>query len=222
MAITIATQFVSFTALAFAAISLVGPGLPVANKVELNVSYSLTETQRCHTLIDILVSFNKTMAATVPDITEIKQHFKFQNLPSLGQFWSSNGTPGNWLYLSNAYARRPAVARLTQDLLWTDDLWYKAQTDPRTHSRADIDKFWNRASEAMASVSSGVVYVLLPGPSVNPTEWSNTSTWALFEYPMLIRNGTTVEKICRVNYNYEFNEYTTPFKIWPEVDENQC
>ena len=176
--------------------------------------------QQPHTVIDTPASFNQTAAETVPSIAEIEQHFKVPTLPSDGLFWSSNRTPGDWEYLSNAYAQRPPVMRFTLDLLWKDD-WYKLQTDDQTHSADQIREFWNRASQAMASLNFGVVYVLLP-QSDDPTGWSDTSTWALVEYPTLTKNGTGVQKICRVNYNYEVNEYAAPFEIWPQVDESQC
>lgn len=160
------------------------------------------------------------MAATVPNVDEIKQHFKDSALPSKGLFWSSAGTKGDWEYLSNAYALRPNVKRLTLDLLWKDE-WYEQQTDNKTRTADEIHTFWDRASEAMADLNSGVAYVLLP-PTTNPTDWPSYSTWARVEYPTLTKSGTGVKKICKVAYNYQLNEYDPPFRIWPQVDTKQC
>ena len=74
---------------------------------------------------------------------------------------------------------------------------------------------------AMATMTSGVAYVLLPS-SNHPVEWLPTSTWAQVEYPILTESGSGVTKICRVNYNHALNEFTTPFRVWPEVDTEQC
>ena len=160
------------------------------------------------------------MAATIPTVPEIAQHYKATSLPSVALFWSSGGTSGDWLSISNAYAQRPTVQRLTQDLLWKDD-WYKQYINHQTHTADEIKEFWSRASVAMATMTSGVAYVLLPS-SNHPVEWLPTSTWAQVEYPILTESGSGVTKICRVNYNHALNEFTTPFRVWPEVDTEQC
>lgn len=173
--------------------------------------------ERPHTVVD---TFDQTEAASVPTIPEIQQHFKAPGLPNEGLFWSSGGTQGDWVYLSNAYAKRPNVKRFTLDLFWKDT-WYVQQTDNRTHTPAEIHEFWNRASEAYADLNLGTAYVLLPKSS-NPTEWLPTSTWAKVEYPTLTKKGTRVQKICRVNYDYAINEYAAPIRIWPSIDIKQC
>ena len=154
----------------------------------------------------------------VPTITKIKEHFNVEGLPNTALFWSSCGTGvgDTWKDLSNAYAN--SVHRLTLDLMWKD-AWYE-QFIRANSTDGDVREFWNRASEAMADISSGVVYVLLP-PTGGPRTWSECSTWNLVEYPVLITKGN-VNKICRVNYNSNTEEYSDPFAVWPNIDEHEC
>lgn len=155
----------------------------------------------------------------VPTIAEIKKHFNVDKLPNNALFWSScgTGTGETWQTISNAYAK--TAKRLTLDLMWKDN-WYKQYINPKTHTEAEIRAFWNQASEAMATISSGVPYVLLP-PTDGPTVWSKCSTWDKVEYPALIKKSN-VNKICRVNYDSKTGKYSNPFAVWPKVDKYKC
>lgn len=70
-------------------------------------------------------------------------------------------------------------------LLWTDSRYH-----------ADVsEEFFNLASRAMAELSSGIIYIMLPSDTQG-TGWWYESLWNLYEWPSL---GSAVTEVIRVN-----------------------
>lgn len=99
--------------------------------------------------------------------------------------------PGGYANKARGWARKKNNGYKILSLLWTDsrypDAWQK-----------DIDaseEFFNLASRAMAELSSGIIYIMLPSDT-HGTDWWHESVWKLYEWPNL---GLAVMEVIGVN-----------------------
>ena len=149
-----------------------------------------------------------------PPPADIILQFKPNTLPNNALFWSSGGASGDWVKISKGFAQ--GVGRYTLDMLWKDRQ-FVARWTANSQTAAEKREFWDNASEAMASISSKIVYVL-----TTPAGPSKNSTWDRIEFPELTEQGTPVTKICRVNYIVANQTFSNPYKIWPLPETKLC
>lgn len=127
----------------------------------------------------------------MPSIDDVKKHMHTQaEMANKSLFYSG---PGGYAKKANDLAKKTG-RKLLKDF-WVDSKYPDAWQN-------DIDaskQFFDIASAAMAQVSSGVVYVLLPSDTKG-TNWNQDTVWAREEWPNL-RGGKNpaVTKIVRVN-----------------------
>lgn len=122
----------------------------------------------------------------LPDVDEIKNHLNVAKDISL--FYSG---PGSYAKQARTWARNKSNGYKVLGQLWKDssyqDPW---QNDP------DLSvKFFNRASQAMAELSAGTVYVMLPSDTKG-VDWKTGTVWDAYEWPNL---GSGVSEVIRVN-----------------------
>lgn len=86
------------------------------------------------------------------------------------------------------------------DLKVLAKLWVDSRYPDTWQADAHVSKqFWDVASEAMAAMSSGTVYVVLgPWKEANGKDWHSGSVWARKEWPALEANSA-VTSVIRVN-----------------------
>jgi len=79
---------------------------------------------------------------------------------------------------------------------WKSEQWREAQLAKTAKTKKK--SFWNNASEAMAQLSSGRVYVILPpGVGVHTDDYPK-STWSDFEWPAL-KSNSRVTSVIRID-----------------------
>ncbi|GLB36801.1 hypothetical protein LshimejAT787_0310880 [Lyophyllum shimeji] len=125
---------------------------------------------------------------TVPTVAQMKQYL--------------NVAPSKLLYYSGpgGYEQKARQKAASMGLKILDDAW-KDPSFPRQHQAAldaaSMKKFWDNASEAIAEMSSGTIYVLLPANTVG-TNFHPGTVWSRLEWPELQRNSK-VTKVIKVN-----------------------
>ncbi|KAF5376869.1 hypothetical protein D9615_007262 [Tricholomella constricta] len=136
-----------------------------------------------------------TAVSTAPSVQELKKHLSVS--PSKVLFYSG---PGG--YIDRARAR---AAKMGLKIL--EDSW-KVKTYPDTFqaslSPAEMSKFWDNASQALAELSSGTIYVLVPEDTVG-TNFFSKAIWARIEWPSLQKNSAVAKVV----------------KIFPENDKQE-
>lgn len=122
----------------------------------------------------------------LPSIQDIKDHLNVPKDVSL--FYSG---PGGYAKKARDWAKKKNSGYKILGQLWTDPNYQsKWQNDE------DLSKqFFNLASQAMAELSDGIVYVMLPDDTKG-TDWNKDTVWAKYEWPNL---GSAVTKVVRVN-----------------------
>ena len=122
----------------------------------------------------------------LPSIQDIKDHLNVPKDVSL--FYSG---PGSYAKQALDWAKKNNSGYKILSQLWTDPNYQnKWQKDEDTST-----KFFNLASQAMAELSSGIVYVMLPSDTKG-TDWKKDTVWAEYEWPNL---GSAVKEVVRVN-----------------------
>lgn len=121
----------------------------------------------------------------------MKKHMHTQaDMANKALFYSG---PGGYAKKANDLAKKTGRKLLK-------DFWIDSKYPDAWQNDIDASKqFFDNASAAMAQVSSGVVYVLLPSDTKG-TKWNQDTVWAREEWPNL-GNGKNpaVTKIVRVN-----------------------
>ena len=122
----------------------------------------------------------------LPEVDEIKKHLDVAKDTSL--FYSG---PGSYAKKARDWAKNKKNGYKVLPQFWKDskypDPW---QNDPDTSS-----DFFNRASQALAELSSGIVYTMLPSDTKGK-DWKAGTVWDKYEWPNL---GPDVTKVIRVN-----------------------
>ncbi|KAL4905217.1 hypothetical protein BDW74DRAFT_178220 [Aspergillus multicolor] len=125
----------------------------------------------------------------VSQIAEIKTHLDVQRDTCL--FYSGRGEYGPKAYKWRKGEGRGGYKVLSQ--MWDkDSKKWPGQYRATEESSALMDE---RASQAVAVLCSGTVYVILPSDT-RGTDWYEGSVWAKYEWPNL---GPDVTKVVRVN-----------------------
>lgn len=122
----------------------------------------------------------------LPSIKDIQDHLNVPKDVSL--FYSG---PGGYAKKARDWAKRSNSGYKILAQLWTDSKYQdKWQDDP------DLSKqFFNLASQAMAELSSGIVYVMLPSKTKG-TDWQKDTVWDKYEWPNL---PSAVTEVIRIN-----------------------
>lgn len=106
--------------------------------------------------------------------------------------------PGSYANKAKKWAKKRNNGYKILGQLWQDssypDTW---QNDPD-----DSEKFFNAAPQAMAEVSAGKIYVMLPSDTTG-TDWHKDTVWNNYEWPNL---GAGVTQVIRVNPDNEDEE----------------
>lgn len=142
----------------------------------------------------------KREAPPLPSIDEIKQQLSVGKDTSL--FYSG---PGGYNRKARDWAKKKKNGYKILAQNWKDASWQdKWQND----ENASV-KFFDLASTAMAELSAGIVYVMLPSDTKG-TNWQSDTVWDRAEWPYLRmekgKENPNVEKIIRVNPNNEDEE----------------
>lgn len=122
----------------------------------------------------------------VPSVAEIKTHVNIP--PNKSLFFSG---PGGYAAKAVMWAYNKKNGYRTLPSLWKDAKY----PDQFIINHKIAEEFNARASQAMAEVSSGIVYVMLPSDTTG-TKWKKETVWNEFEWPNL---GKGVTKVIRVN-----------------------
>ncbi|KAF8060772.1 hypothetical protein FPV67DRAFT_1705482 [Lyophyllum atratum] len=136
----------------------------------------------------IVKAATKAAALAVPSVQEMKSHLSIS--PNKVLFYSG---PGGYIDLARKKAASMGL-RILEDS-WKDKKFpdkYQAGLGP-----AEMQKFWDNASQALAQASSGTVHVLLPADTVG-TNFFKGAIWARIEWGALQRNGA-VTKVIKIN-----------------------
>lgn len=122
----------------------------------------------------------------VPSVDEIKPNL---NVPAgVSLFYSG---PGGYAKQARTWARNQKNGYKVLGQLWKDSSYPdKWQSDQDTST-----KFFNVASQAMAELSAGTVYVMLPSDTTG-TKWKADTVWDKYEWPNL---ASSVERVIRIN-----------------------
>ncbi|KAF9467058.1 hypothetical protein BDZ94DRAFT_1233247 [Collybia nuda] len=140
-----------------------------------------------------LSSIGKDEIISVPTTAEIKTHMHTQaEMRNTSLFYSG---PGG--YRDKALALGMKIGRHILTDFFLDphypDQWSTNNT-----------KFWDNASRAMAQLSSGTAYVLLPSDTTGQI-WFMGTVWDRVEWPTLLMNQA-VDAIVRVNPDNDKHE----------------
>ena len=129
----------------------------------------------------------------LPTIDEIKQQLSVAKDTSL--FYSG---PGGYAGKARTWAKNNNKAYKILAQNWKSGNWQ----DKWQNDEAVSAKFFNLASTAMAQLSAGTVYVMLPSDTKG-TNWQSGTVWDSAEWPYLRmekdKENPNVEKIIRVN-----------------------
>lgn len=122
----------------------------------------------------------------LPTIQDCKDHLSVSKDSTL--FYSGPG----------GYAKQAREAIKTRDYLKNYKILATSWTDPNWQNQWQNDEqaakdFFNICSQALAELSSGTVYTLLPAGS--GTNWQAGTVWADFEWPNIPANA----KVIRIN-----------------------
>ncbi|KAL4945544.1 hypothetical protein BDV06DRAFT_219232 [Aspergillus oleicola] len=127
----------------------------------------------------------------VPTIDRIKEELTNMKPDSCLFYSSPNKQDKTWHAKAAQWRNKNNHDYRTLTMMWRNDEW---PNQFRTN-RAASDLINSRASQAMAEMCSGVVYVMLRSDQTG-TKWRDDSTWNEFEWPNL---GGDVTRVVRIN-----------------------
>jgi len=129
----------------------------------------------------------------IPTVEEVMHHLKVD--PNESIFYSCDLDNQGTCKQAKAWAKDHEPKYKVLGQLWTD----KKYPDPWQVDEATSKKFFDVASEAMARMSAGTVYVVLgPWKQKDGKDWYAQSVWARKEWPELEKNKA-VTSVIRVN-----------------------
>ncbi|KAK7451688.1 hypothetical protein VKT23_012366 [Stygiomarasmius scandens] len=131
----------------------------------------------------------------VPGTAEIKTHLSVA--PDTSLFYSaSNGQPPEGsARQASEWAKKKKNGYKILARMWKDSNYQNTWQNDATLSK----EFFDNASEAMAELSSGTVYVMLPpSTQADGKDWWSGSVWARKEWPAL-QNNPAVTKVIRID-----------------------
>ena len=171
----------------------------------------------CVTLGTLLA--NPAAAAPVNDVdAPIKKLFgrACPTVDALGQYMTSQGAGENTVFYTSPATNQQASALSTTlspkgyyyGNLVTRDQTYK-WLDECGFSPTEQDKLVPRISRAIASITTGTAYILIP-PGADPK--AGSSIWVKHEFPTLMRSGC--QKVIRVDPD----DITATSTIWKSGD----
>lgn len=129
----------------------------------------------------------------VPSVEEIKKHLNVAKDRSL--FYSG---PGGYAKKARDWAKGKKNGYKVLVQLWKDSKY----PDPWQNDEDTSTEFFNRASQAMAELSSGTVFVMLPSDT-NGNDWKAGTVWDKYEWPNLRSAVTTVIRVNPDNDKHE-------------------
>ncbi|KAG5652832.1 hypothetical protein H0H81_003456 [Sphagnurus paluster] len=132
--------------------------------------------------------------AFVPSVEELKEQFIVA--PDSVLFYSG---PGG--YIGKARTRAGQMGLQILEDSWKDKAFPDAY---QALAVEDVKQFWDNASQALAELATGTVYVLVPESTIG-TEFFAKSIWARVEWPALQVNTKAVKVV----------------KIFPENDKEE-
>ncbi|KAF9552380.1 hypothetical protein CPC08DRAFT_714659 [Agrocybe pediades] len=136
------------------------------------------------------------VAPPIPSVAEVKAQLNVR--PNTSLFYSCNELGAGSCRQAREWARRykPKYKVLAQ--MWRNP----AYPNPWQTDEATSKAFFDVASQAMAELSAGKVFVILgPWTRRDGKDWWSGSVWARKEWPALLHNSrvTTVTRVNPVN-----------------------
>ena len=143
--------------------------------------------------LDAANDIHGRLTPAVPDVEEIKKHLDVAKDISL--FYSG---PGGYAKIARDWAKSKNNQYKILGQLWKDARY----PDPWQNDPDASEKFFNLASQALAGLSSGTVYVILPSDTKGK-DWKVGTVWDKYEWPSLTPDVTKVIRVNPDNDNEE-------------------